>query len=182
LAVDLSAAPLLERVLSLALLERRPRWRDRATISGRLHGSRNLHLERTVSGISLQSLPRSTATSSIASRGRLRALRRHVRRAESGTDPSGLTPFGCRDEALALRGDETVEDLGAWSVAEGISNVSVRVARASCRRGRPESVKLPRAKLVSLLEGAGFTLRSDQPALLPYQTFLTFTKRAATGR
>jgi SAM-dependent methyltransferase len=204
---------------------------------------------------------------------------------EQGVNPSSLRPFAETEKyiqflersdrarwqkpdevvrALALRGDETVEDLGAGSgyftfrfaralprgkviaadidpemirhihhkvLAEKISNVSVRVAREDdpavdpgadvvfiCdvlhhvsgreawlrkayaemkpgarlvliefREGRlpegpPESVKLPRAKLVSLVEGAGFTLRSDQPALLPYQTFLTFTKPAVTGR
>ncbi len=36
--------------------------------------------------------------------------------------------------------------------------------------------KIGKAKLVALLERAGFRLERDQPELLPYQTFLVFRK------
>jgi SAM-dependent methyltransferase len=42
--------------------------------------------------------------------------------------------------------------------------------------GPPESLKIPKAELVSTIERAGFHLLRDEPELLPYQTFLTFEK------
>src|SRR6185369_8001433 len=45
-------------------------------------------------------------------------------------------------------------------------------------QGPPESVKIPKAKLIAMLEAVGFHLESDDPDLLPYQTFLTFEKPA----
>jgi SAM-dependent methyltransferase len=47
--------------------------------------------------------------------------------------------------------------------------------------GPPESVKIPKAKLVSMLQAAGFRLISDEPDLLPYQTFLGFEKPVSPG-
>jgi len=45
-------------------------------------------------------------------------------------------------------------------------------------QGPPEAVKIPKAKLIAMIEAAGFELASDDPSLLPYQTFLTFRKPA----
>jgi ubiquinone/menaquinone biosynthesis C-methylase UbiE len=45
-------------------------------------------------------------------------------------------------------------------------------------QGPPESMKIPKARLITMLEAVGFELASDDPGLLPYQTFLTFQKPA----
>lgn len=50
----------------------------------------------------------------------------------------------------------------------------MEVKEGKLPEGPPESVKLPRAELVKLVTGAGLTLESEQPELLPYQTFLVF--------
>ena len=42
----------------------------------------------------------------------------------------------------------------------------------------PERMKIPKAKLISMIEAVGFKLVADTPDLLPYQTFLTFEKPA----
>jgi len=42
--------------------------------------------------------------------------------------------------------------------------------------GPPEAMKLGRAKLLALATGAGLVLASEKPDLLPYQTFLVFSK------
>ena len=46
-------------------------------------------------------------------------------------------------------------------------------------QGPPEAIKVPKAGLIALVRKAGFQLRADDPALLPYQTFLVFAKPAA---
>jgi SAM-dependent methyltransferase len=42
--------------------------------------------------------------------------------------------------------------------------------------GPPDSAKIPRAELLSLLSAAGFSLKQEQSKLLPYQTLLVFQK------
>jgi ubiquinone/menaquinone biosynthesis C-methylase UbiE len=46
-------------------------------------------------------------------------------------------------------------------------------------QGPPENVKIPKAELVQLVQQAGFALETDDPALLPYQTFLVFRRMAS---
>jgi ubiquinone/menaquinone biosynthesis C-methylase UbiE len=48
--------------------------------------------------------------------------------------------------------------------------------------GPPESVKISKAKLTEMIRNAGFSLKQDDPNLLPYQTFLVFEKPAATTK
>jgi ubiquinone/menaquinone biosynthesis C-methylase UbiE len=48
-------------------------------------------------------------------------------------------------------------------------------------QGPPEAVKIPKSKLIGMIEAAGFRLAADDPKLLPYQTFLTFEKPARTA-
>jgi hypothetical protein len=43
--------------------------------------------------------------------------------------------------------------------------------------GPPETIKLPREKLVALVTQAGLKLEVERPDLLPYQSFLVFRKR-----
>lgn len=58
--------------------------------------------------------------------------------------------------------------------ARAVTKRVVEVKEGKLPEGPPESVKLPRAELVKLVTGAGLTLESEQPELLPYQTFLVF--------
>jgi hypothetical protein len=63
----------------------------------------------------------------------------------------------------------------------GAKLVVIEFKEGKLPEGPPEAVKIPKAKLVSMLESAGFSLQSDRPELLPYQTFLTFTKPAKSA-
>ncbi len=69
----------------------------------------------------------------------------------------------------------------AAEMKPGAKLVVIEFKEGKLPEGPPEAVKIPKAKLVSLLESAGFSLQSDQPELLPYQTFLTFTKPAKSA-
>ena len=42
--------------------------------------------------------------------------------------------------------------------------------------GPPEKIKVPKQEIVRLCQLAGFTLKEDKPALLPYQHFLVFAR------
>jgi SAM-dependent methyltransferase len=57
--------------------------------------------------------------------------------------------------------------------------VVVEFKEGKLPQGPPERMKIPKAKLIGMLEGAGFKLVADDGALLPYQTFLTFEKPAS---
>jgi len=43
--------------------------------------------------------------------------------------------------------------------------------------GPPEALKIPKADLIELCKGAGFTLKEDKSKVLPYQEFLVFKKQ-----
>jgi SAM-dependent methyltransferase len=68
---------------------------------------------------------------------------------------------------------------GYAEMKPGAKLVVVEFKEGRLPQGPPESVKVPKAKLISMLQDAGFRLVSDRPDLLPYQTFLTFEKPAA---
>ena len=59
--------------------------------------------------------------------------------------------------------------------------VVVEFKEGKLPQGPPERMKIPRAKLIAMLEAAGFRLVADDPDLLPYQTFLTFEKPAGAS-
>jgi SAM-dependent methyltransferase len=65
---------------------------------------------------------------------------------------------------------------GFEEMKPGARLVVVEFKEGKLPEGPPESVKIPRARLVALLQGAGFRLVQDRPDLLPYQTFLAFEK------
>jgi SAM-dependent methyltransferase len=48
-------------------------------------------------------------------------------------------------------------------------------------QGPPEAVKISKAELIQSVQHAGFALETDDPELLPYQTFLVF-RRTASAR
>jgi protein-L-isoaspartate O-methyltransferase len=62
--------------------------------------------------------------------------------------------------------------------------VVVEFKEGKLPQGPPERMKIPKAKLIGMLEAAGFKLVADDADLLPYQTFLTFEKpvKAAAAR
>lgn len=70
---------------------------------------------------------------------------------------------------------------GFSEMRPGAKLVVVEFKEGKLPEGPPESVKIPKAKLVSMLQEVGFKLVSDEPDLLPYQTFLAFEKPAAPG-
>ncbi len=78
-----------------------------------------------------------------------------------------------------------VADRDAWlrkgftEMKPGARLVVIEFKEGKLPQGPPEAVKIPKAKLVSMLERAGFGLRLDRPELLPYQHFLVFEKPAA---
>ena len=80
-----------------------------------------------------------------------------------------------------------VEGRDAWlaklssEMKAGGKLVVIEFKEGKLPEGPPESVKIPKAKLVAIIEGAGFALEGDEPRLLPYQTFLTFTKNSKAG-
>jgi len=59
---------------------------------------------------------------------------------------------------------------------EGAQLVVVEFKEGKLPEGPPEALKISRAKLVAVLEMTGLVLASEQPKLLPYQTFLVFNK------
>jgi hypothetical protein len=42
--------------------------------------------------------------------------------------------------------------------------------------GPPEEIKVPKKQVIHLCKEAGFTLKRDEPDLLPYQEFLVFER------
>ncbi|MFL5302619.1 MAG: class I SAM-dependent methyltransferase [Anaeromyxobacteraceae bacterium] len=80
-----------------------------------------------------------------------------------------------------------VDDREAWlrklasEMKPGARLVVVEFKEGKLPQGPPEAVKIPKAQLVAMLERAGFTLQTDEPELLPYQTFLTFRKSARSA-
>jgi len=76
-----------------------------------------------------------------------------------------------------------VHDRPAWlarlaaEVRSGTRLVLVEFKEGDLPQGPPESVKIPRAQLISLVTAAGFTLESERADLLPYQHFLVFRRQ-----
>ena len=75
-----------------------------------------------------------------------------------------------------------VTDRPAWlakitkAMRSGSKLVLLEFKEGDLPEGPPESVKIPRDELVSLVTKAGLVLDSEQADLLPYQTFLVFRK------
>jgi SAM-dependent methyltransferase len=75
-----------------------------------------------------------------------------------------------------------VEARDAWlaklfsEMKPGARLVVIEFKEGKLPQGPPEGVKIPKARLTGLVRDAGFTLRSDDPKLLPYQTFLVFER------
>ncbi len=81
-----------------------------------------------------------------------------------------------------------VEGRAAWlgklfaEMKLGAKLVVVEFKEGKLPEGPPEAVKIPKAKLTSMLRDAGFVPERDETELLPYQTFLVFEKpRVSAG-
>lgn len=89
------------------------------------------------------------------------------------------------DMAFACDVVHHVSDRDAWlhkgfqEMKPGARLVVIEFKEGKLPQGPPEAMKIPKAKLLSMLEGVGFELRLDRPELLPYQHFLVFEKPAA---
>jgi len=75
-----------------------------------------------------------------------------------------------------------VPDPSAWlgkmagEMKSGVRLVLIEFKQGKLPQGPPEKLKIPRAKLLAMATLAGLVLDSEQPKLLPYQTFLVFRK------
>jgi SAM-dependent methyltransferase len=75
-----------------------------------------------------------------------------------------------------------VEDRAAWllrlheEMKPGARLVLIEFKEGDLPEGPPANLKIPRDDLLSLVQGAGFTLIAEESDLLPYQLFLVFRK------
>ncbi len=75
-----------------------------------------------------------------------------------------------------------VQDQAAWlgtlhkEMKPGSDLVLVEFKEGDLPQGPPASVKIPKARLLSLVSDAGFRLDHEQKDLLPYQLFLVFRR------
>ncbi len=99
---------------------------------------------------------------------------------DPGVDPAADVVFVC-DVIHHVEGREAWLRKLSTEMKPGARLVVIEFKEGKLPEGPPEGVKIPKAKLVSMLEGAGFSLQSDQPDLLPYQTFLALTKPAKSA-
>jgi SAM-dependent methyltransferase len=97
---------------------------------------------------------------------------------DPSVDPAADVVFVC-DVIHHVDGREAWLRKLAAEMKPGARLVVIEFKEGKLPEGPPEAVKIPKAKLVSMLKMAGFSLQADDPKLLPYQTFLTFTKPAA---
>ena len=100
--------------------------------------------------------------------------------ADPGVDPAADIVFVC-DVIHHVQGREAWLQKMFSEMKAGAKLVVVEFKEGNLPQGPPESVKIPKAKLTQLVRDAGFVLKSDDPKLLPYQTFLVFQKPSIAG-
>lgn len=64
----------------------------------------------------------------------------------------------------------------AGEMKSGARLVVIEFKPGKLPQGPPEKLKIPHARLLSLVANAGLVLDAEKPRLLPYQTFLVFRK------
>ncbi len=102
-------------------------------------------------------------------------------------DPADPTVDPAADVVFVCDVIHHVQDREAWlrkmfsEMKPGAKLVVVEFKEGNLPQGPPESVKIPKAKLTRLVRDAGFVVKSDDPKLLPYQTFLVFEKPSGAG-
>jgi SAM-dependent methyltransferase len=101
------------------------------------------------------------------------------------TDPSDPSVDLTADVVFVADVLHHVQDREAWlrrmfsETKPGAKLVVIEFKEGKLPQGPPEAVKIPKAKLMEIVREAGFALESDDPKLLPYQTFLVFQKPLA---
>ena len=101
-------------------------------------------------------------------------------------DPKDPTVSAAADVVFVCDVIHHVEGQAAWlrrmfsEMKPGAKLVVIEFKEGKLPEGPPEAVKIPKAKLTATLRDAGFALKSDDPELLPYQTFLVFEKPGGT--
>jgi SAM-dependent methyltransferase len=103
------------------------------------------------------------------------------------TDPKDPGVSSAADLVFVADVIHHVEGREAWlgkmfsEMKGGAKLVVLEFKEGKLPEGPPESVKISKASLTVLVEGAGFSLKKDDPDLLPYQTFLVFEKPRSRG-
>lgn len=75
-----------------------------------------------------------------------------------------------------------VKDRSAWlrkihgQMPSDAKLVLIEFKTGKLPEGPPETLKIPKAELIELCKGAGFTVNEDKSKVLPYQEFLVFEK------
>jgi ubiquinone/menaquinone biosynthesis C-methylase UbiE len=104
------------------------------------------------------------------------------------TDPNEPAVDSAADIVFVCDVIHHVEGREAWlrkifaEMKAGAKLVVIEFKEGKLPEGPPESVKIPKAKLTAMLRGVGFLLKSDDPRVLPYQTFLVFEKPSSGSR
>ncbi len=102
-------------------------------------------------------------------------------------DPKDPGVSGAADLVFVSDVIHHVEGREAWlkkmfsEMKRGAKLVVLEFKEGNLPEGPPESVKISKADLTALIQRAGFSLKKDDPHLLPYQTFLVFEKPGSTG-
>ena len=93
-------------------------------------------------------------------------------------------PHVAGDEDLVFICDvlHHVEGREAWlerlfsEMKPGARLVLVEFKEGDLPQGPPEAMKIPKESMIKLVSNAGFVLAGDRSELLPYQSFLVFSK------
>jgi SAM-dependent methyltransferase len=94
---------------------------------------------------------------------------------DPGIPPKADLVFVCDVLHHVANRSEWLKKLHA-EMASGARLVLIEFRSGKLPEGPPAAVKIPKAKLISLLAEAGFTLQEDRADLLPYQEYLVFVK------
>jgi 2-polyprenyl-3-methyl-5-hydroxy-6-metoxy-1,4-benzoquinol methylase len=132
------------------------------------------------------------------SEGRVRAIDiepemlRHIHHKSTSTGVSNIEVVVAAPDDPHVAGDEDlvficdvlhhVEDREAWlarlfsETKTGARLAVVEFKEGDLPQGPPEAMKIPKASMIELVSDAGFVLADDRSELLPYQSFLVFSK------
>jgi 2-polyprenyl-3-methyl-5-hydroxy-6-metoxy-1,4-benzoquinol methylase len=94
------------------------------------------------------------------------------------TVPGGVDLVFISDVLHHVQGREAWLGKLAAEVKPGARLVVIEFREGQLPQGPPEQVKISKAELVRLVQAAGFALEKDDPAMLPYQTFMVFRRQS----
>ncbi len=90
--------------------------------------------------------------------------------------PDGVDLVFVCDVLLHVTDRQAWLDKVAGGMRPGARLVLIEFREGDLPQGPPESMKIPRDKILELATGAGLVLASEEPDLLPYQVYLVFQK------